>query len=60
MGNYVEQHCATIYHMILILKSSLTAKQVGAVPERTAGAAVSAGSAEMPEAECGRLTGTGV
>lgn len=27
--------------------------------ERTAGAAVAAGSAETPEAECGRLTGTG-
>lgn len=34
--------------------------QMGVVPERTAGAAVSAGSAEMPEAECGRLIGTGV
>jgi len=31
-----------------------------AVPERTAGAAGAAGSAERPEADCGRLTGTGV
>lgn len=38
----------------------VSAKHTSAVPEKTAVAAVSAGSAETPEAESGRLTGTGV
>lgn len=60
---------SSIIHNLLVAKvkntlsetnrHNVAASQMGAVPERTAGAAVAAGSAEKPEAVCGRLTGTG-
>lgn len=50
-----------ISHTVTDIATSQTRRVAAVVvPERTAGAAVAAGSAGRPEAECGRQTGTAV